>query len=171
MHFKITRTPQNFRTSIVQKTPVCPLEPHAWACRVHAPATLRSDVSRGFSRVLFTSICIYENTQQKEMQRREDDTCSRFTAFPRGTDVAAMHAAMSPTTAPLARHSVPTRVRSESTPHHERATKALPNSPSFPHSPSSVRLLTSSHIICSACRNRSPLTRHLGCWTLRLPPP
>ena len=60
---------------------------------------------------------------------------------------------------------------SESTPHHERATKALPNSPSFPHSPSSVRLLTSSHIICSACRNRSPLTRHLGCWTLRLPPP
>ena len=77
------------------------------------------------------------------MQRREDDTCSRFTAFPRGTDVAAMHAAMSPTTAPLARHSVPTRVRSESTPHHERATKALLNSPPFPHSPSSFRLLTS----------------------------
>ena len=74
--------------------------------------------------------------------------------LPRGTDVTAM----SPTTARLARHSVPTRVRSESTPHHERATKALPNSFPFPHSPSSFRLSTSSHTLCSAYRDRSPLS-------------
>ena len=77
--------------------------------------------------------------------------------LPRGTDVTAM----SPTTARLARHSVPTRVRSESTPHHERATKALPNSFPFPHSPSSFRWSTSSHTLCSACRS-SPSHPILG---------
>ena len=34
----------------------------------------------------------------------------------------------------------------------------VPNSPSFLHSPSFVRVSTSSHTLCSACRDRSPLS-------------
>ena len=153
--------------------------PHSVSWRPYNENALVSGVV-GDSSVLFTSIYIYENTQRGDTQRRKDDACSRFTAgvrlpvgvvsritrpppltythpLPRGTDVTAM----SPTTARLARHSVPTRVRSESTPHHERATKALPNSFPFPHSPSSFRWSTSSHTLCSACRS-SPSHPILG---------
>ena len=101
-------------------------------------------------------------------------TRSPFVPFP------VARGATSPTTAPLAHHNVFARVRSESAPlSASRACNTCPPArcvkpfvpPPPPHIVRVSLCCRPHHTPSAALVDRSPLTRHVGCWTLELPLP